>query len=358
MEQKQIIEMIGTLSDAKGVSGFEDEVVLRLREYCAGLGDITEDKMRNLYLHRAENKGKRPLIQLDAHSDEVGFMVQGIQSNGMLSFITLGGWTPSTVPAHRVFVQTRTGEYIPGVVASKPPHFLSEAERKAAPVIENMAIDIGAASREEAEKDFGVRIGAPVVPDASFFYDEKHGLLHGKAFDCRLGCATLLAVMHKLKGKELPADIVAAFAVQEEVGLRGARVTSQTVKPDVAIVFEGTPADDTFGDIAKAQTVLKKGPMLRHADSSMLANPRFQRMALDLGEKLGLPVQQAVRTGGGTNAGAIHLANNGVPVIVIGLPVRYIHTHYGIAAYQDVQAAVELACAVIEKLDAQCIEGF
>ena len=330
MDKKQSLELCAALSNAKGAPGFEDEVLAVLRRYGEGLGSFREDSLRNLYLSRSGNQGGRPMVQLDAHTDEVAFMVQAVKPNGTLRFTTLGGWVPSNIPAHRVWVQTADGDYIPGVTASKPPHFMSEAERMA----------------------------APVVPDVTFEYQEKHDLMIGKAFDCRLGCASILRTLDNLRDKTLNVDVTGAFAVQEEMGTRGATVTANTVKPDLAIVFEGCPADDTVAEPYMIQTAIHKGPMLRHIDARMITNPRFQRYALDLAEELGIPVQESVRTGGSTNGAPIHLSNQGVPVIVIGIPVRYIHTHYGIAAHSDVENAARLAAAILERMDAAQISRF
>jgi len=200
-----------------------------------------------------------------------------------------------------------------------------------------------------------------VVPDAAFEYrPAPGGRLLGKAFDDRLGCAALLATLGELAGERLGVRLTAAFAAQEEVGLRGATVTAQAVRPDLALCFEGCPADDTLGDSrgGAPQTALGKGPMLRHFDTRMITHPRFQRFCLDTGEREGIPVQEAVRTGGATNAGAIHLTGRAVPSVVIGIPARYIHSHYGIAALGDVENAVRLACAVIRGLNPGVLAGF
>lgn len=186
--------------------------------------------------------------------------------------------------------------------------------------MKDITVDVGAVSREEAIEKFGVRIGEPVVPDVTFSYSETTDLMVGKSFDCRLGCAAILKTMHTLAGQELNVDIVGACAAQEEVGVRGATVTSQVIKPDVAIVFEGCPADDTCVEPYMVQTAIKHGPMLRHIDARMITNPRYQRYALGLAEELGIPVQDAVRSAGSTNGAAIHLTEKAVPVIVIGVP--------------------------------------
>jgi len=350
------LKMIADLSDAFGAPGFEDEVIEKCRGYAAGLGDIREDHMRNLYIHRAGNTGDRPVVQLDGHSDEVAFMVQAIKPNGMLRFVNLGGWVPSNVAAHRVWVLNDAGKWLPGIIASKPPHFMSDAEKKAPPALEHMVIDLGVTCREETEA-LGISIGAPVVPDVTFEYWEDLGLLQGKAFDNRLGCCAVIEALRRLKDEDLAVDVVGTISAQEEVGTRGAQVTAQVVEPDVAIVFEGCPADDTFTEGYMIQTALKKGPMLRHVDKRMITNPRFQKLALQTAREKGIPAQTAVRTGGSTNAAPIHLAEKAVPCIVMGIPVRYAHTHYCLSALSDFEHSVQLAVELVKKLNQEVIAG-
>jgi len=358
MDKTKNLDLIMELSNARGVSGFEDEVLGVIRRHGEGIGEWREDAMRNLYLSRKGPKGERPLLMLDAHTDEVGFIVRAIRPNGMLDFVALGGWVSTCVPAHKVLVRNDRGEWIPGIIASKPPHFLSEAEAHKAPEISDMVIDVGASSDREIREEYHIPIAAPVVPDVSFEYQAAHDIMIGKAFDDRLGCAAVISTFDQLSNDGLSINVTGAFAVQEEVGLRGAVVTAQTVKPDAAIVFEGCPSDDTVAEPYAVQAALKKGPMLRHIDSRMITNPRFQRFALDTAREKGIPVQEAVRTGGATNGGAIHLSGMGVPVIVIAIPVRYIHTHYGIASYSDFENSVRLASEVIRRLDEGIITGF
>ena len=358
MNKESSLLLIKQLSEASAPSGFEDEAVNAIRYQGIGLGNFREDAMRNLYLNRWGNKPDLPVLLLDAHSDEVGFMIRAVRPNGLLEFVSLGGWIACNIPAQRLLIRNRDGKWIPGIVASKPPHFLSEADKKQAPEISEMAIDVGASSDTEIREDYRIAIGAPAVPDVSFDYNPERDTMMGKAFDDRLGCAAILALLRELDGVELSVQLAAAFAAQEELGLRGATVTAQIVKPDIAISFEGCPADDTLGQSQVVQTALKKGPMLRHFDMRMVTNPRFQRFALDVAEKFGIPVQEAVRTGGSTNAGVIHLSGKAVPTIVIGLPVRYIHTHYGIASYSDFEWTVKLGSEVIKGLDERVIAGF
>lgn len=350
--------MIRHLCDAKGISGFEDEVLTVVREEAGGLGTFREDCMRNLYLERTENREGLPRLQLDAHTDEVGFMVKDIRPDGMLEFITIGGWVSYNIPAHMVQVQNREGRYIPGVVGSKPPHFMTEAERNAPLDVSQMVIDVGSTTYDETVKDFGILPGAPVVPDVKTSFDDAHGTIFGKAFDNRMGCASIIDTFRQLQGQTLSVNITGAFASQEEVGTRGAMVTVQNVKPDIAICFEGCPADDTVVPAYQSQTALKKGPMLRYIDARMITNPRFQRFALHTAQELGIPVQAAVRSGGATDGAPIHIGACGVPVIVIGIPVRYAHTHYGISSFSDYAFGVALATEIIRRLDREVIKGF
>ncbi|HOE84300.1 MAG TPA: M42 family metallopeptidase [Sphaerochaeta sp.] len=347
---------IQRLCDANGISGFEDDVLSVIREEGAHLGRFEEDRLRNLYLHRTGNRGDRPVVHLDAHTDEVGFMVRAIRDDGMLLFIPIGGWVTSNIPAHLVRVIARDGKAYPGVVGSTPPHYISEAERKNAPEYSSLYIDIGASSADEV-RALSIGLASPVVPEATLRRLES-GLLLGKAFDCRLGCAAILNLLDAVKETELSVDLVAGFASQEEVGLRGAGLSARRIQADVAICFEGSPADDTFLPPFQQQTKVGYGPMLRHIDRTMITNPRFQRFCLEVAKDAGIPVQEGVREGGGTNAGAIHLTAQGIPTIVIGIPVRYAHTHWGVASLEDTENSVRLAQAIIEKLDKETIASF
>ena len=215
MDKKTTLQMIAEISNANGVSGFEDDVVAAIVPYAEQVGETKVDRMRNVFIRRKENTGSRPVVQLDAHSDEVGFMVQAICPNGTLRIIPIGGWVSHNVPAHKVWVRTREGTYIPGVTASKPPHFMTEQERRSPLEFESITVDVGAVSREEAIAAYGVRIGEPVVPEVTFTYSEKTDLMVGKGFDCRLGCAAILETLRRLQGKPLDVDVVGACAVQE-----------------------------------------------------------------------------------------------------------------------------------------------
>ena len=359
MIDKNTLQLIQELSDAPGASGFEDAVVAVARRYAAPIGEMKEDFLRNLYIYRKENKGNRPVIMLDAHSDEVGFIVHSIKPNGCLRFLQLGSWNKSSLVGTKVLVRNAQGEYIPGIIAAKPVHFMTAAEKASANVeVSSMVIDIGATSYEDAVENFHVRMGEPAVPATKFYYDEKHDLMFGKGFDCRIGCAAMLEALRRLEGRELPCDVVAVLSTQEELGPRNSKVTVHHVHPDIAIVMEGCPADDTFTEPYAIQTALKKGPMFRHIDISAICAPRYQRWALDLAAKKGIPVQESVREGGGNNAASIQTALVGAPSIVAGIPVRYAHSPNCISTYFDFEMAVQMVIALLENITEDVIRGF
>ena len=351
-----VLKLIQELSDAPGASGFEDEVVAVARRWCASIGPMKEDFLRNLYIHRKENTGTKPVVMLDAHSDEVGLVIHSIKPGGTLRFLMLGSWNKNALIGTKVLVRNALGEYIPGIIAAKPVHFMTAAEKETATNdISNMVIDVGATSYADAVENFHVRMGEPVVPDTKFYYDEKRDLMFGKGFDCRIGCAALIEALRRLEGKELPCDVIAVLSTQEELGPRNSKVTVHHIHPDIAIVMEGCPADDTFTEPYAIQTALRKGPMFRHLDVSAICAPRYQRWALDLAAKKGIPVQESVRQGGGNNAASIQTALVGAPSIVCGVPVRYAHAPNCISTCYDLEKSIEMVIALLENITPEMI---
>jgi len=344
------IELIRAFSQAFGPPGFEDDVLALAQQHAPPGYTTQRDSLLNFYLQKQPVEGL-PTLMLDAHSDEVGLMVRAVKSDGTIVCTALGGWVASALVAQRMLVQTRTGERITGVIAAKPPHFGKEEPA----TIEQLVLDIGASSKDEVLA-LGIAPGCPVVPKSDF--EQRGDLLFGKAFDDRLGCAAVLEVLHELQGKSLGVNVVGTLSSQEEMGLRGAKVSVNRVQPDVAICLEGAPADDTQGDPQLCQTALGRGPMLRLIDNSMITNPRFTAFVLDVAAQHNIPVQQAIRTGGSTNGGVLHLANLGVPTVVLACPVRYAHSHNGIASLRDYNHMVQLTVALVQALNQELIASF
>jgi len=352
------LKLIEELTNAKAPSGFEEETIEAAKKYVSEFADVQEDKMRNVYFYRKKNTGNKPLVMLDAHSDEVGFMVHSIKPNGTLRVNNLGRWTNSTLPASKVKVRNSEGKWISGVFVNKPAHFRSAADNKGEPAISELAVDIGATSDIEAREVYKIRMGEPIVSAATYEFDEEHGLIFGKSFDCRIGCAALIETMRRLNDVELDVDVVGVLSSQEEVGERGCKVSVNHIKPDVAICYEGCPADDTFTENYAIQTALRKGPMFRHMDVSVICSPRLQRFVLDLAKDKKMDVQESVREGGGNDAAVIQTAFDGIPVVTAGVPVRYIHAMNCICTYEDFEKTAALITEVVKALNKEVIDRF
>lgn len=348
------IKRILDLSTAFGPSGMEDEVSRIAAKDVKDICDVHDDTMRNTYMHLRQDKEHDTTILLDAHADEVGFIVQAIKPNGTIRFLPLGGWDAKNIVSGEVWILNNQHELVNGIVASQPVHFLSEEKRNKKVDFEDLVIDVGATSKEEVENDFHISIGNFMCPAVTCKYDEKHEIFLGKAFDCRIGCAAVLDVLHELK--DVNHNIEATLTSQEEVGERGMDTAIKTLHPDIAICFEGCPSDDTFEPDYMIQAALKKGPMLRWFDRSYITSPRYMSYAIDLAHKKGIPVQESVRKGGGTNGGITHRYN--IPTIIIGIPVRFAHASFGICAKSDYENAVKLAVEIIKNIDKDTILGF
>ena len=347
--------LVERLSNAFGPSGHEEDVLEVIREFVLDIS-LETDTLKNVYLNY-KNSPTLPTVMLDAHSDEVGFMVQDITDNGLLRIIALGGWVTSNIPAHRVIIKTRNGKYVKGTTTSRPPHFMNSTQREKKLELDDIFVDIGAFSKQEVEEIFHISLGDPIAPEVYLEEIQETGLFMGKAFDNRIGCYCVLETLKALKDTTLQVQLTGAIAAQEEVGCRGAKVTVNKVKPQLAIVFEGSPADDIYEDIAHPQGGLKKGPQIRYMDSGMISNPNLIELAKTTANTFELPYQCAVRKAGSTNGAAIHISEQGIPCLVLGIPTRYAHTHYGYISIEDIEHTVLLAVAIIKQLNEQVIQN-
>jgi len=290
--------------------------------------------------------------------DEVGFMVQNITPDGFIQFLTIGGWWEHNLLSQRVEILTRSGDKMLGVIASRPPHFLPEAQRRQVMTIDQMFIDVGAESRRDVVEGFGISLGDPIAPVSAFTALGREDYFMAKAFDNRVGMAGTIHAGQILSESAHPNKLILCGTVQEEVGLRGAKTAAVFAKPDVAIVLEGPPADDAPGFLrSECQGRLGGGVQIRMFDPSAISHPRLARLAIETAQAEGIPHQVTVRRSGGTDAGAFHVANEGVPSIVLGVPARYIHSHNAIIDLNDYLHMVTLTIALVRKLDEETVEG-
>ena len=251
------------LSEAVGVSGDEGNVrAILLDTVREHVDDVSVDTMGNVLAFKRGTGQRRLRVMLDAHMDEIGLMVAGYDKDGFLRVRAVGGIDPRLMPGTTLQIGP---EHIPGVVGVKPIHLLREAEGQKIPKLEDLVVDIGAKSKDEAKKL------APLGTYATFAtqFRELGPTVSGKAFDDRAGCAVLVEL---LRGERFRFDLYAAFTVQEEVGLRGARVAAYSIEPDCAFALEGTIADDipTDKDVSPT-TELGKGPAITMMDRSFIA---------------------------------------------------------------------------------------
>lgn len=348
------LTMMRELTEAPGVPGQEEAVRRVMRRYLEPLGDILTDNLGSIVCRKV-GQSDGPKIMLAGHLDEIGFMVTRITDEGYLKFQTLGGWWEQVMLAQRVEIYTRQGPVI-GVIGSKPPHILPPDDRKKPIETKDMFIDIGATSRDEA-LSWGVRPGDPVVPVCPFTHMRNDKLLMAKAWDNRLGCALAIEVLNRLQGQSHPNVVYGVGTVQEEVGLRGATTTTNLIAPDIGIALDTGIAGDMPGvSPDEAESKLGRGPVVLLYDGSMIPHTGLRNLVIDIAEAEGIPLQFDKMSRGGTDAGKIHIFGAGVPSIVIGAPVRYIHTHAAILHYDDFEQTVNLLVAVIKRVDAETVQ--
>ncbi len=350
MEQSTM-EMFKTLTELQGAPGDEGRVRKYMAEKLTEYADeVIYDNLGGVF---GVKHGDGPRVMVAGHMDEVGFMVTQITKNGMLRFQPLGGWWNQVLLAQRVQVMTKKG-ILPGVIGSIPPHLLTEAQRKKPMDIQHMLIDIGADDRENA-LEMGVAPGDTVLPVCPFTPMANKKKIMAKAWDNRYGCGLALELMKEVQDRELPNELYAGATVQEEVGLRGAQVAANKIKPDIFYALDASPANDMSGNKDEFGQ-LGQGALLRIYDRTMVTHRGMREFILDTAEANNIPYQYFISQGG-TDAGRVHVSNDGVPSAVIGIPSRYIHTSASIIHVDDYAAAKELLLKLVEQTDQATVEA-
>jgi len=344
----QPVDVLRELSDGFGVAGFEEEVRGTIDRLVSPLADeVRTDALGNLFAVRRGSDDRT--LMLDAHMDEVGFIVKWIDENGYLRFAPLGGWDERIVPGHRVVLLTRDGTKRHGVIGTAPPHIVPPEDRKKPIPMEEMFVDVGATSKDEAD-GMGIRIGDPFTIHYPFT-ELREGYVTGKAFDDRAGCVVLIETARRLAERSLGMNVVFSFVFGEELGLRGARTAAYQLEPDLAIAIEGTIGADMPGISPDRQPVrLGLGPAISVADRSIVVSRKMVATLEAVAEGASIPYQYKLPTYGGTDAGAIHLTRGGVPAGVISVPCRYIHSPISTLRLDDLEHTIRLTVALVEAL--------
>lgn len=335
-----MLDTLKTLCTMDGTSGHEDKIreyiLSRLPEDC----EHRTDALGNLIVFKKGKAEAKNKVMLAAHMDEVGVIVTHIDDKGYLKFTTVGGITPAVLAGRTVRFENGTV----GVLGIRPIHLTDKGEEGNLPDTDRMYIDIGADSREEAEKL--ISLGDVAVFNEEFITLGKNKVC-SKALDDRMGCLALLTLLNE----EISADAYFVFTVQEEIGLRGAGTAAFQVAPDYAIVLEGTTAADLpDADEQKKVCIQGKGAAVSFMDRSTLYPPKLYKRAWELAKENNIPVQTKTMVAGGNDAGAIHKAGAGVQVLTVNVPCRYIHSGSSVADLRDYDSLLKLVRLLIGEL--------
>jgi putative aminopeptidase FrvX len=350
--EEQTLKLFQTLTELPGAPGNEHLVRKFMREQLSLYAEeMVQDKLGSIFGIKKGNENG-PTVMVAGHMDEVGFMVTQVTDNGMLRFQPLGGWWSQVMLAQRVQVMTDNGPII-GVIGSIPPHLLDESKKKKPMEISNMLIDIGADDKEDVEK-IGIKPGQPILPICPFTPMANKKKIMAKAWDNRYGCGLAIELLKEVKDETLPNILYSGATVQEEVGLRGSQTAANMIKPDIFFALDASPANDMTGKKSEFGQ-LGKGTLLRILDRTMVTHRGMREFVLDTAEKYKIPYQYFVSPGG-TDAGRVHLSNEGVPSAVIGICSRYIHTHASIIHVDDYAAAKELVVKLVKACDKTTVD--
>ncbi len=335
-------ELLKKIVKTPGAPGYETPIRdLIHKELVNCVDEVKADRMGNLI---ARKKGKGLKVMFAAHMDEISLITTKVDKNGFLRFSTLGGFDAETLISQRVIVHGK--EDLPGVIGSKPVHIQTDEEKKSKTRLNNLFIDVGL--KEEQVKN--------LVPDGTPVTRERHLISMGdcvtsKSLDNRISVYILLEAL--LAQTESDADIYAVFTVQEEVGIRGARVAAQAIQPDIGIALDVTLANDLPGvsDHEKC-TNLGEGIGIKVMDKSIICTPSLVSFLEDIASKKSIPYQREVLTAGGTDTSAMqYLMGIGSHVTSISCPTRYIHSTVETVAVSDVKAGIDLTVACMESIN-------
>ncbi len=325
-------ELLEKLLEAYGPSGNEGPVREILRKEMEGLADeVRVDALGNLIVAR---KGVGPRVLLAAHMDEIGVIATHIDEKGFVRFSNIGGVSPFVLLGERVVFEN-------GTVGTFGTEKIDDIKDLRLP---KMFIDIGAADEKSAREKVSVGDIAGFQRDALV----DGGRIIAKSLDDRSGCAVLVQVLKELKGRDIPNQVYVVFSVQEELGTRGAKTAAYGVNPDIGIAIDVTGT----GDTPEARTMavgLGKGPTIKVKDASVITHPRVRQVMVETAKEKGIPYQLEVLEHGGTDTGPIHLAREGVPSGAISIPTRYVHSPSEMADLGDIENAVKLITALLEK---------
>ena len=338
-------ELLNKICTTPGTSGFEQRIRAVVLEELKGLTDEVEmDNMGNIYAIKKGKSDKR--VMVGAHMDEIGFIVTHIDDKGFIRFHTLGGFDPKTLTAQRVIIHGKKD--VIGVMASKPIHVMTPDERNKIAKTSDYFIDTGLSAEEVKEL---VEIGNPITREREFI--EMGNCVNGKSLDNRLAVFILLETLKKLKGKEIPFDLYGVFTVQEEVGIRGANVSSMRINPDFGFGLDTTIAFDLPGAAEHEMiTKLGEGTAIKIMDAATICDYRMVDFMKKTADKHNIKWQPEILTAGGTDTAGIQRMTEGGSIAgAVSIPTRHLHQVIEMANKDDIQGSIDLLTACITDLD-------
>lgn len=344
------LKLLKEISEVNGISGFEKNVAkLVKKEISDSVDEINFDNLGSLIAYKRTNKDNVPLVMLSAHMDEVGFLVKSIEESGLIRITNIGGWYNHIIPNQSYVITTKQGKTYFAVSGAQPPHGMSAEQRNKVLDLKDMYLDLGVKDKKMV-LDLGINVGDSVTPYQEFRVMNDKKTLLGKAWDDRIGVASLITTAKELKNEQLNCDVAYAFTVQEEVGLRGAKTSAQKIKPDIAFAIDVTFSYDlpnSVNDPAK----LGNGVCLSVMDGSVIAHRGLFDFVEEVAKKHNIQYCYDMLSAGGTDSGNIHTTGDGVITMTISLPCRYFHSHVSMINYDDYVSCVNLLKEVLKAID-------
>jgi putative aminopeptidase FrvX len=329
-------------------SGYESQLQEIVRVHAADFADeVTTDVHGNVIAVR--NPGAPLRVMLAGHCDQIGLVVQYIDSDGFLYVLALGGWDPQMLIGQRMMVWTADGPVF-GIIARKPIHLLTDEERKQVPKLKDLWLDIGAKDKEEAEKL--VRIGDPVTVELAY-REMPNDRVASPAMDDKCGLWVVMEALRRVDAEKLDCALYAVSTVQEEVGLRGARTSAFGVDPHVGVAVDVTHATDcpTIEKKQEGEIGLGGGPVIYRGPNM---NPRVVSRLIAAAEENEIPHQLAADgRPTGTDANAIQITRAGVATGLVSIPNRYMHSPVEMISLEDIDRAADLLARFVEGLSAE-----
>ncbi|WP_257347453.1 M42 family metallopeptidase [Pseudalkalibacillus decolorationis] len=330
------------LTDLSGPSGYEQPVTSYIKERTSSYSDqVNVDAIGNVTVSLKGNK-PGPKVLVTAHIDEVGFIVKKIEENGLVRFEKLGGHDDRILLAQKVMVRSKSGPCL-GVIGTISAHYKKFDKPDKVRDYRQLYIDVGATSQQEVT-ELGIEVGDSITWASTIEHlgSEQTGKIVGKAFDDRAGCAVLIELLEELQDRDFSGELIALFAVQEEVGLRGAKVALANLEFDIAIALDTTAVSDTPEDMMDGSLTLGGGAGIKIMDASLISHPAVKDKLVELAKMHEIAYQLEIFTGIGTNAGAVTLANKGVPTGVLSIPSRNAHSPVEVIDLRDLEAVKQL----------------